>query len=231
MEATHKSHVADKQNVHQVHSTTWKSLLNYGDQRRLDKYEDDYATMQLEKFADGVASGERVAPSGCTVEQIVGAGEPLICLPQQNSGEKMGELTPHVPCLLRKSIVWSQLKKRPLLPVEHLVVQGLPAFGPEYGCKHAVPWDVHGLGLRPSDLKHLAGNSVNSMVAGTLTFWTLANYVPRQRFGLADIPRGIQGMSRLGTFEIEKDEAESVTHTVPCLKRRHRYLKKTTPSE
>ena len=224
MEATHKSHVADKQNVHQVHSTTWKSLLNFGDQRRLNKYEEDFATMQLEKFADELVSGGQVASSACTIDQIVGAGEPLICMPEQVSGEKMGDLTPHVPCLLRNSIVWSQLKKRPLLPVEHLVVQGLPVFGQEYGCKHTVPWDVWRSGLEPRDLKHLAGNSVHSMVAGTLTFWILANYIPRQKFGVVDMPQGIRGMARLGTFEIEKGaaQAESDTDTdaePPCFKR------------
>ena len=96
----------------------------------------------------------------------------------------MGQLTSFVPTLLRRSLVWSQRHKRPLIGKEHLIVMGIPTFSREMAGDFEVPWlDTMGQ-FDDCTLKAFAGNAVHSMIAGALSLWALCCFVPHEHASL-----------------------------------------------
>jgi hypothetical protein len=78
--------------------------------------------------------------------------------------------------LLKKTVVWSMKKSRPMLGEEHLVAQGVPALE-----MHSInqglffcPYQSIIPDLTQSSMKSLAGNSINIPVAGALIAFLLA---------------------------------------------------------
>jgi hypothetical protein len=175
-----KSEAALEQMVHLGPLTSWRDLLGPGNIRRLSGFDRASEDQQWEQLADELsASSNALAGEGDSEEPpAVQAGkEKMIYNIRHVAGEKLGHLTQFCPTLLRGSVLWSQLELRPLLGEEHLCIQGVPAvangrFRPSWG--DLLP------SLSQKELRALAGNSIHSMIAGALTLWVLAAYVPRE---------------------------------------------------
>ena len=160
-------------------TTSWHDLLCAGDQERLLVFDKVIEESRLSNHSEAVRSesGRRVVPKKQVADE-------MICQPQQNCGGAMGQLTSFVPTLLRRSLVWSQRHKRPLIGKEHLVVMGMPAFSREMSGDVEMPWlDAMGQ-FEDSTLKAFAGNAVHSMIAGALSLWALCCFVPHEHASL-----------------------------------------------
>ena len=70
---------------------------------------------------------------------------------------------------------------------EHLLVQGVPTFA----SKFLPPWVNLVHSLTDQQMRSLAGNSINSMIAGCLTIWALASFMPHEKVALSRMPSGL----------------------------------------
>eukprot|EP00959_Pyramimonas_sp_CCMP1952_P019346 408996-Pyramimonas_sp.AAC.1 len=83
-----------------------------------------------------------------------------------------------VPTLLRKSLVYSLSLKRVMIPLEHLLVQGIPVIGDDF--PHRCPFIdlIRAKALSHDDVKSLAGNCMHIGVVGPLVLYVLACLEP-----------------------------------------------------
>ena len=89
----------------------------------------------------------------------------VVKLPQ-NADYNGGGGKHHVPALLRSSAPYHQRAKRGVLGQEALQVQGLPALGEELGLPIRLPWRSALPLLSQAEMFSLAGNSINTQLAG-----------------------------------------------------------------
>ena len=98
------------------------------------------------------------------------------------SPQYMQSLSDRIPCLLtRTSLLWSTAKCRALIPVEHLVVMGVPMFarGRAEGDRFAVETLFWQGKLASKDLCMLSGNSMAAVAIGSILLFAL---------GATDVP-------------------------------------------
>ena len=177
----------------QQEPSPWFAMLTDAERRSLLRHRNYLRERCLDNAAKRIAKlpPSTTAAATINVKDVLDEADDTICNLRQTPGGVMGHHAMHVPTLLRRSLLWSSRFQRPLLGQEHLLVQGVPTFA----SKFLPPWVNLVHSLTDQQMRSLAGNSINSMIAGCLTIWALASFMPHEKVALSRMPSGLLSRS------------------------------------
>ena len=123
---------------------------------------------RLQIFEKIIANNPKYSPSGAS-------GLPCFFFDITQNGDKREHIVSQVPCLLRRSLIWCTAVRRLMVPIEQMLVQGLPLLLPP-DCEFAAwaPWSQEYIdAMATSVIRSMTGNSMSLPVVGRVLLMLL----------------------------------------------------------